>query len=98
MRDYIKIIHLEDGLQGIDERIKTLLMSVETTIPGNRGFGLSYDFLDAPEPVAASQLAAELQEKADIYIPEILIDEATATYDYSGRVQLTLSIRKKVGA
>lgn len=97
MRDYIKIIHLDDGLQGIDERIKTLMLSIVETIPGNRAFGLSNDFLDAPEPEAASLLASELQEKADVYIPEIMIDSVASEYDSSGKVQLTLSIRKKVG-
>ena len=92
--DRINIIPL-DGLpdpQGINERLKTLLLCTETTIPGSRAFGLSRNFIDENPNEAAAVLAQELQEKCDVYIPEIDIDSVEYEYDLSGRLSVNIYI------
>ena len=97
--DYIKIVSLDDmsktELEQIDRRVKTLLLSIEETIPGSRAFGLTGDYLDLPVTEAASVLAAELQEKADIYIPEIKIAGVSYGYSTSGRLEATIEIERR---
>jgi len=99
LSDSIRIVSLDDlsttELQQIDVRLKTLLMCTETTIPGSRGFGLARDFLDEPVNVAANRMAAELQEKVDIYIPEINVMSVVASYGVDGRLQTTIEIERR---
>lgn len=97
--DYIKIVSLDEmsvtELQGINTRLRTLLLCTETTIPGSRAFGLSRDFLDLPQPEALNQLAVELQEKADIYLPEINIDSIDSNYSLDGKLEVIIYIVRR---
>lgn len=100
LSDCIKIISLDDvsasELRQIDVRLRTLIQCIETTIPGSRAFGLSGDYLDSPIGITSSQLAVEIQEKADIYIPEVRIDAVTESYGLDGQLGITISVRKRV--
>ena len=100
LSDCIKIVSLDDvsvsELRQIDTRLRTLIQCIETTIPGSRAFGLRGDYLDSPIGTAASQLAVEIQEKADIYIPEVRIEAVTEIYGLDGQLSVTISVRKRV--
>lgn len=99
MNDYIKTVSLDEmsasELDQYNVRIRTLLMCTEETIPGSRSFGLSRDFLDLPQPEALNQLAVELQEKADVYLPEINIDSVDGEYGIDGKLTVTINIVRR---
>lgn len=96
--DKIQIValdNLSEDLHQIDVRLKTLLLCAERTIPGSRNFGLPREFIDEPVNEVASQLAVELQEKADYYLPEIGINSVDVEYDLNGRAQATITIERR---
>lgn len=82
-------------LQQIDARLKALILTVEHSVPGSRGFGTSREFLHENVNFAATVLAEELQEKVDAYIPEINIESVNAEYDLYGRIKLTIEISRR---
>lgn len=82
-------------LQQIDTRLKALILTVEHSVPGSRGFGTSREFLHDNVNFAATILAEELQEKADTYIPEINIENIDAEYDLYGRMRMTIEISRR---
>lgn len=77
MQDIIGVMQIvaTDGsdLTGINEQLKTLILSVEGTIPGNRDFGLAREFISYPPREAINMFAMELESKVAIFIPEITI-------------------------
>lgn len=99
LNDSIKIVSLDDvsasELQQIDTRLRTLLMSTENTIPGSRAFGLSGDYLDSPIGTTASELAVELQEKADIYLPEVKIEAVAIDHNLNGQLEIKISVKRR---
>lgn len=96
----IDIVSLDGAtqLEQIDKRLKTLILSTEQTIPGSRAFGLPRNFLDEPVNTAKNTFAVELQEKIDIYIPEITISAVDMEYDLRGRTKITVHIERSEGA
>ena len=86
-------------IRRLDLRVRTLLACIEGTVPGNRGFGLSGDYLDEPEDAVASVLAGELQERLDSYIPEASVREVAVTPGLgTGEVSLDITIERRAGA
>lgn len=77
----------------IDRNLRTLIVSIAETLPGSRGFGLSIDLSDLLPYEARNQLAAELDEKVEEFIPEIRI--ADIEFDMDGGV---MSVRIYVEA
>ena len=98
--DRVRIISLDnlEEMQGYIFRLETLIHSVEQTIPGSRAFGLPQDYLDLPIMEAENQFAAELQDKGDIYIPEISIDEVVSEVDgMTGELELKVTVERRQG-
>ena len=97
--DQIKIVSLDGtDLEGINERLKTLLLCVKNTIPGSRAFGLSRDFLDENVNMAANTLAAELQEGVDTFIPEVQIESVETQYNLDGKLEVTINVERSDNA
>ncbi len=71
----IEIIGIDGGkeVERIHSQLRSLILSVERTIPGSRGFGMSDLFIDMSSPEAVNAFALELEEKVDKFIPEISI-------------------------
>ena len=96
LSDKITVTSL-DGMEEVrkyDTRLKTLMICVEGTIPGNRNFGLAGDFLDAPMYAASTEYAQELQAKVSEYIPEIGIESVDIRYDLDGKLETTVNIER----
>ena len=74
--------------------LRTLILTPEGYVPGNRSFGISFDYLDMPPNQAANFLAMELQGKLPDIIPEIQVDEVKCTAYDNGRALFTIRIRK----
>ena len=98
LTDRIKIESLDDmsasEIQQIDIRLRTLLLCLVGTIPGSRDFGMEGDYLDDPIDIAANGLASALQEKVDIFIPEISVESVDISYDLNGKLETTIRIER----
>ena len=87
----------EAPIERINAQLRALILTRERTIPGSRGFGLSGDYLDAPCYEVSSEFGVELEEKVDIYIPEIDIAEVKVDAGIDGRVDTQVSVRWRDG-
>lgn len=74
----------------IDSVLRTLIVSIEGTIPGSRDFGLSGAATDMRPEESRNAFFAELDEKAEKYIPEIQIEDVE--FDFDGDGKLTLRV------
>ena len=74
----------------IDRNLKTLITSLEGTIPGSRGFGLSADITDLRPDYARNDFAEELDEKVEQFIPEARIADVEYDTDTSGVMEMQI--------
>lgn len=100
MGNFIKItnIIMGDGLpdiERIDAKLKSLITTVEGTIPGSRDFGLPQNFLSMRPIEASNTLAVELEEKVSVYIPEITISDVIATPQRDGTIGVELVVERR---
>lgn len=102
--DHIKVQRLIDandsltqaGLIRYKAELETLISNIEGTIPGSRGFGLSNNYLDNTPGNLANDLAVELADKCEEYIPEISVDQVSLSeIGTDGTVSIALSISTK---
>lgn len=82
-------------IEQIDAQLKALILSPEGAIPGNRGFGLSMDFLDQPPYEALNALGIELEEKVEEYIPQITIAEVQGESNLEGQLNVTIYVERR---
>ena len=88
-------IYNPDGLSDfdrIDSTLRSLIASIEGTIPGSRGFGLTGSTTDFAPEVARNELLMELDEKVEKYRPEIVIEEAAFEDVGEGATLLTVTV------
>ena len=84
-----------DGLidfDRIDSTLQFLIASIEGTIPGSRGFGLSGNTADYAPEDTRNELLMELDAKVEEYLPEITIEDAELVDAGEGEVLLRLSV------
>lgn len=95
----IEILGIDDDkkIERIHSQLRSLILSVERTIPGSRGFGLSDDFIDVLSPDTVNQFAIELEEKVDEFIPEISIAGVYATPDMDGTNKMQIYVEWRNG-
>lgn len=87
----------EKEIERIHSKLRSLILSVERTIPGSRGFGLSDEFIDVLSPDAVNQFAIELEEKVDEFIPEISIAGVYAEPDMNGTNKMKIYVEWREG-
>lgn len=61
------------GLQGLYQEIHTLLATRKGSVPLDRDFGVSWDFVDSPINEAKPAIVAELVMQLQKYIPRIKV-------------------------
>ena len=95
----IEIIGIEGGrdVKRIHSQLRSLILSIERTIPGSRGFGLTDTFIDMLSPDAVNQFAIGLEEKVDEFIAEISIAGVYVEPDTSGAVTMQIYVEWRVG-
>ena len=76
----------------IDSNLRTLIKSIEGTIPGSRGFGLSTLPIDMHPEEARNAFYAEIDEKVNIYIPEIEITDVEFDMHDNGTITLRIFV------
>ena len=84
-----------DGMEDfvkVDSILRTLIGTIEGTIPGSRDFGLSGESSDCLSEDAINTLLMELDEKAAKYLPEISIESAEVESIEDGSMLLRISV------
>lgn len=76
----------------VSSNLRALIVSMEGTIPGSRGFGLSGTAVDLIPEDARNSFLRELDEKVEEYIPEIRIADVEFGWDGNGRVTLRVYV------
>lgn len=74
--------------------LRTLILTPEGTMVGNRDFGISFDLVGMPPNQAVNYLAMELQKKLPLFIPEIEVSEIEWSADALGRASFIIHIRE----
>ena len=87
----IEIINADDTQTRI---LTALIESIEGTIPGSRGFGLSGAMTDLPPEEAMNELYAELDEKVEDYLPDITISNIELIDASDGRADLRIYVEE----
>ena len=82
------------NLEKYSQRLRTLLLTPEGSLIGNRDFGISFDLVSMEPHQAENMLVIELQKKLPIFIPEIQLDKVIWSADINGRAVFTVQIRK----
>ena len=90
----IEIIEAEemDDITRVDGILRSLIASMEGTIPGSRGFGLSGGAADLMPEDARNTFLMELDEKVEEFLPEVAIEDSEIVETGSGELVLRLSI------
>ena len=76
----------DDSLADIDRQLNLLLTTRAGTMPLDRDFGLTMDYLDRPAAVSKSLYVAELVEKVGTFLPAIRVREVKWQAGADGRV------------
>lgn len=76
------------------QNVRTILTTYQRTVPLDRGFGISADYLDKSLPVAEATMASELMTAIRQYEPRCQVVGITFTGDDNGaltpRIEVTI--------
>ena len=83
----------ETLLEEIIQNINTILLTPKGSVPLDRNFGTSWQFLDRPTPIAESMIIADILEAITQYEPRIVINDITfITNDMTGVITPRLEV------
>ena len=89
-----------EELQHYHVQLNCLIGSVEGTIPGSRGFGITRDALSQPTPIARNMISMDITKKVDIYIPEIDVFRTIGTINdgnpTDGTLNMDIQIERRI--
>ena len=94
--NYIQTVNM-DGMsdfERIDQNLRTLIVTLEQTLPGSRGFGLSIEITDLMPEQARNDLAAALDEKVEEFIPEIRIADIEMDVGADGSITMQIYVEE----
>ena len=94
--DEIQLVNV-DGMtdfERTDSSLRALIVSLEGTLPGSRGFGLSGNAADMPPEEARNMFLSELDEKVEQFIPGISIADVEFGMGDSGVEALRIYVEQ----
>lgn len=94
--NHIKTVNM-DGMsdfERIDHNLRALIVSIEETIPGSRGFGLDIGVFDLMPMEARNAFSAELDEKVEQFMPEIRIADVSFDFGMDGTMSLEIYVER----
>ena len=94
--NYIQTVNM-DGMsdfERIDQNLRTLIVTLEETLPGSRGFGLSIEITDLMPEQARNDFAAALDEKVEEFIPEIRIADIEMDVGNDGSITMQIYVEE----
>lgn len=81
-------------IDDITRNLTTLYGTIAGTVPLDRDFGISEEFVSYPIPVAENMLVLELTEKTALYEPRVEVSEVTFDYNSDGILTPRIIITK----
>lgn len=92
----IKIINIDKirNFAEVDAALRTLISTLEYTLPGSRDFGLSVELVDRIPEQMKNDFAAALDEKIEKYLPQIKIADIDIKFNsaVTGGVDLQIIV------
>lgn len=89
------------GLAALYQEIHTLLSTRKGSVPFDRDFGISWDFIDSPINEAKPALVSELVRQLEKYIPRIKVTdiEFEKNMNMDGRLypKIIFTVREEYG-
>lgn len=80
------------------QNVRTILSTLQNTVPLFRRFGVDGSFLDDPMLIAEAKMAAEVIEKVQEFEPRAIIQEVKFDREqYDGQVRPIVYLRIKEG-
>lgn len=61
------------GLAGLEQEIRTVLATRKGSVPLDRDFGLTWDYVDLPITEAMPYMVAEIGQQLEKYVPRIRV-------------------------
>lgn len=94
--NHIQTVNMDgmSNFERIDQNLRTLIVTLEHTLPGSRGFGLSIEITDLMPEQARNDFAAALDEKVEQFIPEIRIADIEMDVGYDGSITMQIYVEK----
>ena len=87
------------GLEGLAQEIRMLLGTRKGSVPLDRDFGLSWDYVDMPMSEAMPYMVAEIGRQLERHVPRIRVRDITFSSDnpVEGRLcpRVTVEIREE---
>lgn len=74
--------------QDIAECLNTLYNTPKGTVALDRDFGLDWDIVDLPTPIAINRLIIEITEKTEKYEPRIAIKDIESSYRENEEIKI----------
>lgn len=103
MANLIKLANISSSTVPADDMLRyrvqmtALLGTIEGTIPGSRGFGVSADVIDLPPMRVRNRLAVDLAEKANQYIERIYVQSVDILdTDEGGNLKVGVTIERRL--
>ena len=87
------------GLDGLEQEIRMLLATRKGSVPLDRDYGLTWEYVDLPMPEAMPYMIAEIASQLERYVPRIKVRDIMFKSDdpVEGILQptVTVEIREK---
>ena len=82
------------GLDGLEQEIRLLLSTRKGSVPLDRDFGLTWDYVDLPMPEAMSYMISEIASQLEKYVPRIKVRDIEFKSDdpLEGILQPTVTV------
>lgn len=81
--DYVEAALIDE----LRKNVETLLGTPAGTVPGDRNFGISQEFVGMPVPVVENLLSLEIIEKIDAYEPRLTVKNIAFEHDQNGNIK-----------
>lgn len=69
------------GLAGLEQEIRLVLATRKGSLPLDRDFGLSWDYVDLPMPEAMQRMIGEIGMQLERYVPRIRVRDISFSSD-----------------
>lgn len=82
------------GLAGLEQEIRTVLATRKGSVPLDRDFGLSWEFVDKPMTEAMPYMVAEIGQQLERFVPRIRVRDIsfTSAEPVEGVLQPTVTV------
>ncbi|MCD8207427.1 MAG: hypothetical protein LUD72_05785 [Bacteroidales bacterium] len=83
-----------DTIADINRVVTTLINTPAGTCPGDRSYGISWEYVDSPTPVAQNQVSLEVIEKLEIYEPRVEVENIDFVSAEDGQLVMLLRLAR----